>query len=505
MKVGVIMRVLLALAVVLSAVPAAPGADATRLAGPIVVGSKKDNEGRLLAEMMAQLLEARGFAVVRKPNLGSTLICFEALRTGEIDLYPEYSGTIEQEILKLTGRVSYPELQKRVKQELNLELLESFGFNNSYAIALSRPLAEKHQIKTISGLARVPGLRYGFSHEFLNRQDGWPGLAKTYGLSAQPIGIAHTLAYPAIQQGKLDVTDVYTTDGDYQEYDLVLLDDDRRFFPLYLAAPLVGPEVDERVKPALGELAGLLSDAKMRSLNAQILVGKKQSIPEVANEFLREAGLLQTGATWSRWSDVPGQVATHLKLTLISLLAAMVVAIPLGVLAYRLPGLARPVLYVAGILQTVPSLALLAFMIPLFGIGTKPAIVALVIYALLPILRNTTAALFSIDPVLKKVSVGMGLTAWQRLRHIELPLAAPNILAGIRTAAVINIGTATLAAFIGAGGLGDRIAIGLDTKNYTLVLEGAALAALLAVFTELAFEAIERLLVPRHLLQKAAE
>jgi osmoprotectant transport system permease protein len=157
------------------------------------------------------------------------------------------------------------------------------------------------------------------------------------------------------------------------------------------------------------------------------------------------------------------------------------------------------------VLQTIPSIALLAFLIPFFGIGAKPAIVALFLYALLPILRNTATALFSIDPVLRKVSVGMGLTAWQRLRYVELPLASPTILAGIKTAAVINIGTATLAAFIGAGGLGEPIVTGLALNDPSLILQGAIPAALLAVLTELGFELLERGLIPRHLLQKPAE
>jgi osmoprotectant transport system permease protein len=141
-------------------------------------------------------------------------------------------------------------------------------------------------------------------------------------------------------------------------------------------------------------------------------------------------------------------------------------------------------------------------MIPLLGTGEKPAIVALFLYALLPILRSTAVALFTVDPILKKVSVGMGLTAWQRLRYVELPLAWPAVLGGIRTAAVINIGTATLATFIGAGGLGEPIAIGLQTHDPALILQGVIPAALLAILTELAFEGLEKMLVPKHLFRK---
>ncbi|MFQ5846189.1 MAG: glycine betaine ABC transporter substrate-binding protein [Candidatus Methylomirabilales bacterium] len=497
------MRVLMVLLLIFLLVGAAD------LAGgeTVVVGSKHFNEGYILAEIIAQLLEDRGVSVERKFGLGGTLICFRALTHGQIDIYPEYSGTLEQAILKLPRRVSYAELRDTLKRRFDLNLLDSFGFSNTYAIALSKSLAQVRGLKTISDLAKFRDLRFGFSYEFLNRHDGWPGLARTYGLAARPVAIEHGLAYQAIRENTLDVTDVYSTDGDIKKFDLVLLEDDRRYFPQYLAAPLVRGGLDERIKRMLGNLAGAMTAAEMRALNARVVLEKK-SFAEVAHGFLSDKGLLHGGrgiAGGSKWITLFHRTITHLKLTLISLLGGMGVAIPVGILAYRLRMISRPAMYIAGLLQTIPSIALLAFMIPLFGIGAKPAIVALFLYALLPILRNTVAALFSIDPVLKKVSVGMGLTPWQRLRYVELPLAAPTILAGIKTAAVINIGTATLAAFIGAGGLGEPIVTGLALNDVSLIMEGAIPAAILAILTEWAFEGLEKLLVPKHLLQKAAE
>jgi osmoprotectant transport system permease protein len=144
-------------------------------------------------------------------------------------------------------------------------------------------------------------------------------------------------------------------------------------------------------------------------------------------------------------------------------------------------------------------------MIPIFGIGVVPAIIALFLYALLPILRNTATALFSIDPLLKKVATGIGLTHWQRLRLVELPLSTPTIFAGIKTAAVISIGTATLAAFIGAGGLGEFIVTGLALNNTAMILKGAIPAAILAILVEFLFEVIEKMFVPKHLQQKIGE
>jgi len=445
--------------------------------------------------------------VTRRCSLGSTIICFEALRSQAIDLYPEYSGTLEKEILKIPNRASYQELREVLKERYNMDLLPSFGFQNTYALALKRQVAEAHKLATISDLAKVRGLRFGFSHEFLDRQDGWRGLARAYGIAADPSGIAHGLAYEAIDQGKLDVTDVYSTDGDIQRFGLVLLKDDKHYFPEYLAAPLVRRELPARVTETLAELGNALSEEEMQKLNAMRVVGGAEFV-DIARSFLQERQLLHGAGRESsraRWLDLMGYTVTHLKLTIIALLAAVAVAIPLGVVVYRLGVRGKPIIYLAGVLQTIPSMALLVFMIPLFNsIGAKPAIAALFLYALLPIVRNTAAALFSIDPLLKRVSVGMGLSAWQRLRYIELPLAVPTILAGIKTAAVITIGTATLATLIGAGGLGEPIVTGLEAKNYTLVLQGAAAAALLAVVTELGFESLERFLIPKHLLQAPA-
>jgi osmoprotectant transport system permease protein len=482
------------------------------LALTVVIGCKQDVEGQVLAEIMAKLLEDRGFTVERRFSLGGTLICFEALKRGSVDVYPEYSGTLAQAILQMPGKVSHARMRELLRQRYNLEMLDFFGFSNTYALALSKQTAARLDLKRISDLSRQPDLRFGFSNEFLSRPDGWLGLAKAYGLGARPVGMEHALTYPAIREDKLDVTDAYSTDGDLKKFDLTLLEDDRSFFPSYLAFPFVRGELDDAAKRVLEELGGKLSPEEVQALNRS--VQEKKSLPDVAAQFLKSKGLL-TGQQAEAASEAVERsidwwfllrcTLTHLKLTFVALLAGMAVAIPLAVVIYRRQNVARLVMYVAGVLQTIPSIALLAFMIPLFGIGARPAVAALFLYALLPILRNTAAALFSIDPVLRKVSVGMGLTAWQRMRYVDLPLAAPTILAGIKTAAIINIGTATLAAFIGAGGLGEPIVTGLALNDVSLILQGAVPAALLAVVTELAFEQLERVLIPRHLLQKPAD
>ena len=472
---------------------------------PIRIGSKAFPESHLLAEIMAQLLEDRGFRVDRRFGLGGTIICYEGLVNREIDLYPEYSGTIEQAILKLGERVTYEELQRRLRERHGLELLPAFGFNNTYALTVRADLAARLGLRRISDLRAHPDLRFGLSQEFLEREDGWRPLAQTYGLTAIPLGMEHALAYQALAERKIDVMDVYTTDAEIQRYDLVLLKDDLDFFPDYLAAPLVRQDLDVQAKRALRELAGRLDETRMQRLNARVTI-EGRSFAEAARAFLTEAGLLhrpEEALAQRQWETLAARTVTHLKLVLLSLVAAVLVAIPLGVAVHKSKRLAQPTIYVTGLLQTIPAIALLALLIAPFGIGVVPALIALFLYALLPILRNTYAALNSIDPVLRKVAVGMGLTAWQRLRYVELPLAAPNILAGIRTAAVISVGTATLAAFIGAGGLGQYIFTGVTLNDPVTIMWGAIPAALLAVLVELLFEAVERTLVPKHLQKQA--
>ena len=200
------------------------------------------------------------------------------------------------------------------------------------------------------------------------------------------------------------------------------------------------------------------------------------------------------------WELILTDTTNHLVLTGIAVFVGCAIGIPLGVIVFPNPGASRAVLYVAGLMQTIPSLALLALMIPLFGLGTVPAIIALTLYSLLPILRNTITALITIDPELKRVSLAIGLNTAQQLRHVLLPMALPNILSGIKTATVIAIGTATLAAFVGAGGLGEPIVTGLSLNDMSLILRGAIPAALLAIVAEFLFDRLEKSLVPAHML-----
>lgn len=467
----------------------------------IRVGAKHFNESYILGEVLAQLIESEGFTVERKFNLGGTTVCYEALRGKAIDIYPEYTGSLAEEILKSEDKLDHLTLNNQLQSRLGLEISSSFGFNNTYALATTYEVAQALRLKTISDLRDVNDMTAAMSYEFLKRKDGWENLKSAYQLSLNPSGIEHGLAYQAMDNGKIALTDAYSTDGEIEKYNLFLLEDNLNFFPVYNAVAVYNVSLNPEIKSLVEELGGLISESEMQAMNSEVLFAEK-SFAEVATSFLLRKGLIQEGSTSKKtgiWSEIAEKTLAHLEITAISLLLAILVAVPLGVLLYIFSSISRPVLYFVGLLQTIPSIALLALMIPLLGIGRVPAITALFLYALLPILRNTTTGLTSVDPVLRKVATGMGMTTLQQLRLVELPLAMPSILAGVRTAAVITIGTATLAAFIGAGGLGEFIVTGLALNNTQLILQGAVPAALLAIVVEFLFELVEQILIPKHL------
>ncbi|HMQ68416.1 MAG TPA: glycine betaine ABC transporter substrate-binding protein [Ignavibacteria bacterium] len=470
----------------------------------IRVGAKHFNEGYILSEILSQLLENEGYRVERKFNLGGTLVCYQALINKEIDLYPEYTGTISEAILKLKSRQTYEELRNKLNEQ-ELDISGEFGFNNTYALAVTDSTAEIKDLKNISDLKLHPELKLGLSHEFLNREDGWKNLSKVYDLPQKPAGLEHGLAYKALEDKQIELTDVYSTDGEIPKYNLKILEDDKNFFPVYSAVTFYNIGVESKIKEISGRLTGKISESEMQEMNEQVLYENK-TFAEVAGNFLLKKDLIKKLnpeiKDQSIWQQILPKLFQHLKITSIALFFSVIIAVPLGILIYIYSYLSKPVLYVAGLLQTIPSIALLAFMIPLFGIGVVPAIAALFLYGLLPILRNTAAALFSVDPLLKEVASGIGLTNFQKLRYVEIPLSVPTVIAGIRTSAVICIGTATLAAFIGAGGLGEFIVTGLALNNTKLILMGAVPAALLAILTELFFEMTEKILVPKHLVKK---
>jgi len=485
------------------------------LAQPLVVGSKRFTESYILGEIVSQAVTAAGHdRVVLKSGLGNTGILLSALRSGEIDLYPEYTGTITREILKTEQVLSLAEINARLLPS-GLQAGVLLGFDNSYVLAVRRDVAEKLQLRSISDLAKHPSLVLGLSHEFIGRSDGWKGLANRYQLGKlTPKGLDHGLAYEAIRARQIDVMDAYGTDSKLLRDRLVVLQDDLNFFPTYDALLLYRSDVPTRFASTwkvLSALQNTISQQTMGELNARAEVDG-QSFAAVARDFLQQQAQgdkkLTTnisGAASERvstrqsfmhvlfGSDFWRLCAQHLFLVVVSLLLAVAAGIPLGVLSFYRPGVGQVVLSVTSVIQTIPSLALLAFLISLFGlIGTIPAIVALFLYALLPIIQSTHAGLSEISPSMRQAATALGLGARDQLWFIELPLARTMILSGIKVSTVLSVGTATIAAFVGAGGFGERIAQGLALNDTSMLLAGAIPSAGLALLMQYVFYVFER-------------
>ena len=457
----------------------------------LTVGSKRFTESYILGEIVAQT--ANG---THKPGLGNTAILLEALKSGSIDVYPEYTGTIAREILKSEERLDLNAINERLKP-LGLAASIPLGFSNSYALGMRRKDAERLGIRKVSDLPKHPALRLGLSHEFLGRRDGWPGLQSAYGLPQKPRGLDHGIAYEALAAGEIDVMDLYTTDAKIERFAIVALDDDRRFFPPYDAVLLYRSEIGKRLEP-LKKLEGKIDAATMVRLNARAELDKVP-FADVAREYLGARIEARTGFRSALFApDFTRLLLEHLGLVFGSLAIAALVGIPLGLIAAKVSWLAQAVLVTTGVLQTIPSLALLAFLIPVTGtIGVWPALIALFLYALLPITRNTHTGIVQVPRGLVQAATALGLTGSQTLGRVELPIALPVIMAGVKTSAVISVGTATIAAFIGAGGFGERISQGLALNDHTVLLAGALPAAVLALVVHALFELIERRLAAR--------
>ena len=321
-----------------------------------------------------------------------------------------------------------------------------------------------------------------------------------YGLPfATPQGLDHGLAYEAVAARKIDVMDIYTTDAKIERYRLRALEDDRHYFPRYDAVLLYRLDVPQRFPEAwraLQKLEGRIGERRMIRMNAAAeLEGRSfAQAAELLHGDARPVAAANRGFLDTLFgSDFLRLTREHLVLVFVSLAASVAAGVPLGVAATRWPRAGQVILGVVGIIQTIPSLALFAFLIALIGtIGTLPALIALFLYALLPIVRNTHAGLEAIGRGMRQAALALGLGARYRLTLIELPLALPSILAGVKTSAVINVGTATIAAFIGAGGYGERIASGLALNDSATLLAGAVPAAALALLLQGVFELGER-------------
>ncbi|HIE02393.1 MAG TPA: ABC transporter permease subunit [Thiotrichaceae bacterium] len=472
----------------------------------VKIASKLHTEGVILGELMTHLVNHAGAKAIHLRELGGTHVIWKALKRGEVDLYAEYTGTIMKEIFPNSRLKTVNDIRQRLLQD-NVLISKPLGFNSTYAISMKPEVAAQYSITKISDLRHYPDLRFGFTERFLARQDGWQSLRQTYQLPQTDVrGLHHYLAYQGLNSGAIDLMDAYSTDGELAYYNLQVLEDDLHHFPDYYPLIIYRADLAERmpqVIAALQKIVGNITETEIRQMNGTATLDK---VPEskVAADFLAKKLNIQI--------DIPEETLfsrlykftiEHLILVSISLFAAIVVSIPLGILAFKSSRLGQIILGIVGMIQTIPSLAILVFMIPLLGIGNVPAIAALFLYSLLPIVRNTYVGLHEISPQLTESAQALGLPPMARLRLIELPLAYRSILAGIKTSAIINIGTATLGALIGAGGYGQPILTGIRLDDMGLILQGAIPAAVLALLAQGLFELAEKWIVPKGLQVKS--
>jgi osmoprotectant transport system permease protein len=469
-------------------------------AEPVLVGSKKFTESYVLAEIVKRALENGGVPAEHRQGMGGTIILWQALRSDQIGLYPEYTGTIGEEILKTAPGTSSAEMQEQLAKS-GVGMTGELGFNNTYALVMQRAAAGQKQIRKISDLRSHPELKFGLTHEFLNRRDGWGPLREKYQLPSQNVvGIDHGLGYEALRNGSIDVKDAYSTDAKIGENDLVTLEDDLQFFPQYKAVFLYRLTLPPNAIALLRSLEGTLDEKRMIKLNAE--AERTKNYARAADLYFSDnasSPSIQTGESFRhrlwRWTT------RHLQLAGISLILSIIAGIPLGIAASRGGALGQVILGITGAVQTIPSLALLALLVPVpfFGITPRTAIAALFLYGLLPIVRNTATGLQDIAQPVRESAIALGLEPAARLWKIYLPIASRSILGGIKTSAVINIGTATLAALIGAGGLGEPILSGLNLNDHVTILQGAIPAAILALVVQWSFDLLDRLLIPKGL------
>jgi osmoprotectant transport system permease protein len=476
----------------------------------ITVASKKFTESYVLGEIAKRTLEQAHFDVEYCQGLGATGIIWTALKMGQITCYPDYTGTIGQEIFKVKGRMTPDAVRAALARE-GVGMTGELGFNNTYALAMRRGRAQSLRITKVSDLRAHPDLVLRFTPEFLSRHDGWEPLCRHYRLAMTNVaGMEHALGYQALAHDLIDMLDAYSTDAKLIEYDLVTLEDDLDFFPKYRAVFLYRMDAPRAAIAALEKLAGTIPQDEMIRLNGEA---------ERSNDFAAAAALYFAGGHGAHDSEgraggvgqrpaAPTETSArriarftgrHLQLVGTSLLLAILVGVPLGVVASRPGTVSQAILGLAGTIQTIPSIALLMLLLQVLGIGVGTAIAALFLYSLLPIVRNTATGLQEIPPGLRESAIALGLEPGARLRLIYLPMASRTVLAGIKTSAIINVGNATLAAFIGAGGLGEPIVSGLTLNDNGLVLQGAIPAAVLALLVQFGFDLLDHAVIPRGL------
>lgn len=484
------------------------------LSGPILsseinIGSKNFTESYILSEIISQVIEEAGeVSVNRNFGMSGTGVTSAALMSGGIDLYTEYTGTIARSILSNPNIELIDEINAALR-DYSISITPSLGFNNTYALAVARSFAEKNNLKTISDLSRMDNLVGGFSHEFLQRDDGLIPLLNAYELELSEYrGFEHSLLYDALVNDDINLMEVYTTDGKIVNFDLTILDDDLSFFPPYEAVIIFRDEIKSKYPETFSSILNTVQDIDEQTMQQMNYLVETYNISfaSVAEGFLNNHLDDLNSETERHFyylsTDFFKVTAEHIYLVLISVFFATLIGVPLGYLAYKFSRVGHIITIVIGVLQTIPALALLCFLLPFFGVGNIPALVALFLYGLLPIVQNTLTGFKSIPRNLIETSNTLSLSRLQKLKKIYFPLALVNILTGIKTTGVICVGMATLAAFIGAGGYGTNIVTGLALNNLEMIMRGALPAALMAVGIHFLFEVIERVFIPKGLIRE---
>lgn len=465
----------------------------------VVVGSKIFTESYILGEIAAQIIEKdSSVSVDRKFGIGNTGMLVESLKSGKVDVYPEYSGTLAETILKNPTLRSLPDI-KAALAPYGLTISDSLGFNNTYALAVKETFAEKNNLRTMSDLLTLKTpLRAAFSYEFMERDDGFQGMVRRYAFpfSANQISqMEHSLVYQAIDEDAVDLIEIYSTDANIKKFNLRVLVDDLNYFPSYQAVwvartAFTAEHPDQWA--ALKKYEGSINQNVILALNAEAEL-QKISFSTIASGFLGISHI----KTDTRAGQIIERTKEHLWLVGIALVFSIVIGIPLGIAAAKFRRTGQGILIFAALVQTIPTLALLCLLIPLFGIGLKPALVALCMYSLLPVILNTLTGIQAVDPKHIENAKAFGLSRRQILYKILLPLASPMILTGLKTATIVSIGTATLAALIGAGGYGALIISGLSLNNIPTILMGAIPAAVMALLAHFIFDGVSWALVPK--------
>jgi osmoprotectant transport system permease protein len=377
------------------------------------------------------------------------------------------------------------------------------GFNNTYALGMREVVAARLGVRTVSDLVAHPELRFGFSNEFMSRQDGWPSLQRSYGLPQASVrGIDHDLAYRGLMSGDIDVIDLYSTDAEIPHYKLRALVDDRQHFSRYDAVYVYRRDAEARwpeAWAALRGLAGAISEPAMTAMNARAKIERRPEA-EVAAAFLQ-----QRFGTARRSSRPAGRTRSCAARASIWRWWGVVCCWPSwsrsrwGCSPGGAPGWEGGAERGGDRANDPLAGAASCSWFRCWGWARCQATVALFLYGLLPIVRNTHAGLAGVPVDLRQSAEALGLGRGAILRLVELPLASRSILAGIKSAAVINVGTATLGALVGAGGFGQPIFTGVRLDDVGLILEGAVPASLLALGVQALFDGLERLVVPRGL------